>query len=82
MCWRVFGEFIHINIQNVAVLGALKSYQGHKSDSEALEKDFNSYISKNIFKGATCEAFLLNKDWRASFFLHCIKCVNALAVFW
>lgn len=65
----IFGEFIHINIPNVAVLGALKSYQGHKSDSEVLEKDFNSYISKNIFKGATCDAFLLNKDWRAFFFL-------------
>lgn len=68
MCWRINGEFIHINIQNVAVLGALKSYQGHKSDSEPLQKDFNSCISKNIFKGATCKAFLLNKDWRAFFF--------------
>ncbi len=57
-----------------------RQWQTEKRGAEGGERYFNSWISKNIFRGATCQAFVLNNGWQS--FLHHIECDNASPIVW
>lgn len=55
-----------------------EQWQAERRVAGGWQRYLNSWISKNIFRRATCQALVLNNGWQS--FLHYIKCANASAV--